>query len=101
MKPPDLPTRGTKSRPGEADGLESCTGTQAARIHAQDVGYKSNEPANTSVTPDLPANGAEPCIGEPNRLERKTDMSDVCTCTQSVADESIMPTDNLESVRKS
>ena len=74
---------------------------QTARIHVQDVADKSNEPANTSVTADLPANGAEPCIGEPNRLENPTDTSDAWTRMQRISDDSRRPTDNLERIRRS
>ena len=72
-----------------------------ARQHVQYVGYKSNKPMDTSVTPDLPANGTEPCIGVPNRLESPADAPDACTHMQSIADESRSPTDDLECVRKS
>ena len=54
-----------------------------------------------SVTQDLPANGAELCMGEPNRLESLTDVSDACTCMQRVVDDLRRPTDDLECVRKS
>ena len=90
----DLLARGTKPCRDRTDGLKSCPGTQMARLHVQDVGYKLNKPMDTSVTPDLPANGAEPCIGEPKWLESPTDVSDACTRMQSVADDSIRPTDN-------
>ena len=82
------------------DGLESHAGTQTARIHVQDVGNKSNKSANTSVTPDLPANGAVPQGEGPNRLESPTDASDACTRMQSVADELRRPTGNSERVRR-
>ena len=100
-KPPDLPTGCTKPRRDGTDGLESHAHTQTARIHVQDVGNESNEPANTSVTADLPANGAKPCIGVPNRLESLTDASDTCTRMQRVVDDSRRPTDKLERVRRS
>ena len=101
MKPPDLPTGCTKLRRDGTDRLESHAGTQTARIHVQDIRNKSNKSANMSITPDLPARGAEPCIGVPNRLECPTDASDACTWMQSDADDSIRPTDNLERVRRS
>ena len=100
-KPQDLPIRRTKPCQDEADGLESCPGTQTARIHVQDVGNKLNKPENTSVTRDLPVNGAKLCIGVPNKLESPTDASDACTRMQSVADDSRRPIGNLERVRKS
>ena len=74
---------------------------QMARIHIQDVGNKSNMPENVSVKLDLPARGAEPCVGEPNRLECPMDTSDVCTWMQSDVDDSRRPTDDLEHIRKS
>ena len=91
----------TRSRRDETDGFESLVGTQTACIHIQDVANKSNKPANTSVTADLPANGTEPCIGVPNGLESPADASDACTRMQWVADESREPTDDLEHVRRS
>ena len=74
---------------------------QTARVHSQDVGKKSSRPENTSVTLDLPASGAEPCIGEPKWPRDQTDALDVCTCMQSDADDSRRPTGNLERVRRS
>ena len=100
-KPQDLPTGCTKPCRDGTDGLESCPDTQTAHVHVQDVGYKSNKPANASVKLDLPARGAEPCVGEPNRLECPTDASDVCTCVQSDVDDSRRPTNNSERVRRS
>ena len=101
MKLQDLLIRGTKPCRDRTDGLESCPGMQTACVHAQDVGKKSNKPANMSVMRDLPANGTEPCIGVPNRLECQADTLDACTCMQGNADDSIRPTDNLECVRRS
>ena len=101
MKAPDLPTGSTRLCQDGTDGLESHAGTQTARIHVQDVGNKSNKPENTSITRDLPANGAEPRAGEPNRLRSPTDASDACTRMQSDADESRRPIGNLERVRRS
>ena len=54
----------------------------------------------TSVAPNLPAGGAEPRTGEPERLKSQSDTSDVvCTHAQSVAKESRRPTDKPECVR--
>ena len=45
--------------------------------------------------------GAGPHVGEPKRLESPTDVSEACTHTLSVADDSRRPTDMPERVRKS
>ena len=100
-KPQDLPTGCTKPYQDGTDGLKSCLDMQMARVHVQDVAKKSNEPENTLITADLPANGAELCIGVPNRLKSQTDTLDACTCMQSNADGSRRPTDNSERIRKS
>ena len=100
-KPPDLLTRSTRPRRDGTDRLESHAGMQTARIHVQDVGNKLNKPENTSVTRDLPVNGAKLCIGAPNKLKSPADASDACTRMQSVADGSRRPADNLECVRRS
>ena len=64
------------------------------------LGIMSNltRPENISVTQDLPARGAEPRMGKPNRLENPTDA---CTYMQRVVDDSRRPTDKLEHIRKS
>ena len=100
-KPQDLPMGCTKPCRDGTDELESCSDTQTAHVHVQDVGNKLNIPENTSVTQNLPANGTKPCIGEPKRLESPTDASDAYTRMQRVADDSRRPTDDLERVRKS
>ena len=69
--------------------------------HVQDVGNKSNIPANTSVMQNLPARGAVLQGEGPNRLESPMDASDACTRMQRVVDDSRRPTNNLEHVRKS
>ena len=54
-------------------------------------------PANmseTSVMRDLPTRCAEPRTDEPKKLKSPTDALDVCMHTQSIADDSIRPTDN-------
>ena len=99
-KAPDLPTGSTRSCPDETDRLESHAGMQMACIHVQDIGNESNEPENTSVTQNLPANGTELCMGEPNRLEIPMDMLDTYTCMQRVVDNLRRPTDNSECIRK-
>ena len=101
MQPPDSPTGCTRPCQDETNGLESCPGTQIACVHVQDVSDKSNTSANVSVKLDLPANGAEPCIGEPKWPRDPTDASDACTCMQSDADDSRRPTGNLEHIRRS
>ena len=100
-KAPNLPTGSTKPCRDGMDGLESYPGMQTARVHAQDVGKKLNIPANASVMQNLPANGAGPRMGGPNRLESLSDASDACTWMQRVVDDSREPTDNLERVRRS
>ena len=42
---------------------------------------------------------AEPCVGEPKRLETQTDTSDACTHVQRAAKDSRKPTDKPECVR--
>ena len=56
----------------------------------------SRTSANTSVIPDLPANGAEPRVDDPERLESQTDASNA----QSVANDSRRPTNKSENVRR-
>ena len=56
-------------------GLEAA---EARRGHAYtcNVAKNSKRPANVSVTPDLPARGAVPRMGEPERPKDLTDASD-------------------------
>lgn len=69
--------------------------------HMQSTVSNSNTPANVSVTsktPGLPARGAEPHMGEPERLESQTDMSDTCTHVQRATYDSRQPADTSECV---
>ena len=49
----DLPTGSTRLHQDGTDRLESCPGMQTAHVHAQDIGKKSNKPANMSVMRDF------------------------------------------------
>ena len=66
-------------------------------MHAHGVANNSNRPENMSVMPDLPARGAEPHTGKPERPESQMDVSD--THTQGISNDPRGPVDASDMVK--